>query len=107
MCLLRAQAHMKHIVAHGVGNAKRWAGGAGGGGAQPSGSLLEFTVGMEDRRASIRIPHSVLLQKRGWCAACSSALLHFHMLLWLICGVHLGCSAQWMLIHHNTHDAQV
>ena len=56
---------MKHIVAHGVGNAKRW---VGGGGAQPSGSLLEFTVGMEDRRASIRIPHSVLLQKRGWCA---------------------------------------
>ena len=55
---------MKHIVAYGVGNAKRWENG--GGAAQQPGSLLDFSVGMEDRRASIRIPHSVLLQKRGW-----------------------------------------
>ena len=61
-----AQAHMKHIVAYGVGNAKRWA--DGGGNAQQPGSLLDFSVGLEDRRASVRIPHSVLLQKRGWYA---------------------------------------
>lgn len=57
------QAHVKHIVAYGVGNAKRW---ASHGRAPPAGSILDFTVGVEDRRASIRIPHAVLLQKRGW-----------------------------------------
>ena len=54
---------MQHIVAYGVGNAKRWTGQAQ---SQPSGSLLDFTVGMESRKASISIPHSVLLHKRGW-----------------------------------------
>lgn len=58
-----AQAHVQHIVAYGVGNAKRWTGLAQ---SQPSGSLLDFTVGMESRKASINIPHAVLLQKRGW-----------------------------------------
>ena len=61
--ILHAQAHVQHIVAYGVGNAKRWTGLAQ---SQPSGSLLDFTVGMESRKASINIPHSVLLQKRGW-----------------------------------------
>ena len=60
------QTHMQHMVAYGVGNAKRWQGP--GSKAAQSGSLLNFTVGMENRNASIRIPHSVLLQKRGWCA---------------------------------------
>ena len=54
---------MQHIAAYGVGNAKRWTGQAQ---SQPSGSLLDFTIGMESRKASINIPHSVLLQKRGW-----------------------------------------
>ena len=57
------QAHVKHIVAYGVGNAKRW---TPSGRTPPAGSILDFTVGVEDRRASIRIPHAVLLQKRGW-----------------------------------------
>ena len=57
------QAHVQHIAAYGVGNAKRWTGLAQ---SQPSGSLLDFTIGMESRKASISIPHSVLLQKRGW-----------------------------------------
>ena len=57
------QAHVQHIAAYGVGNAKRWTGQAQ---SQPSGSLLDFTTGMESRKASISIPHSVLLQKRGW-----------------------------------------
>ncbi len=57
------QAHVQHIAAYGVGNAKRWTGLAQ---SQPSGSLLDFTVGVESRKASISIPHSVLLQKRGW-----------------------------------------
>lgn len=60
---LYLQAHVQHIVAYGVGNAKRWTGQAQ---SQPSGSLLDFTVGMESRKASISIPHSVLLHKRGW-----------------------------------------
>ncbi|CAL8465723.1 g5259 [Coccomyxa elongata] len=58
------QTHMQHMVAYGVGNAKRW--GGPGCKAQPSSSVLDFTVGMENRSASVRIPHSVLLQKRGW-----------------------------------------
>lgn len=66
------QSHMQHMVAYGVGNAKRWA--AAGGSGPPGRAMLDFTVGMEDRNACIRIPHSVLLQKRGWCAVCLTPL---------------------------------
>lgn len=65
--VVHMQTHMQHMVAYGVGNAKRWAGA--GCRAQPSSSVLDFTVGMENRSASVRIPHSVLLQKRGWCVS--------------------------------------
>lgn len=72
------QTHMQHMVAYGVGNAKRW--GGPGCKAQPSSSVLDFTVGMENRSASVRIPHSVLLLKRGWCAPRPHFNLHLHAL---------------------------
>ncbi|KAK9814059.1 hypothetical protein WJX72_000155 [[Myrmecia] bisecta] len=53
-------AHLQHIMVYGCGNAKRLTG------MHKTSSVLHFTWGLENRSASIRIPHSVVLHQRGY-----------------------------------------
>ena len=53
-------AHLQHLMLYGNGNSKRLTG------QHRTSSAMHFTWGLEDRSASIRIPHSAFLHQRGW-----------------------------------------
>ena len=53
-------AHLRHLMVYGNGNAERLLQ------QRKLSSALRLSWGLEDRAASLRIPHSTFLQRRGW-----------------------------------------
>lgn len=53
-------AHLQHLMVYGNGNSQRLLR------QQQYSSALQFTWGLEDRTASLRIPYSAFLQRKGW-----------------------------------------
>jgi glutamine synthetase len=53
--------HLQHLMVYGSCNALRHVNGT-----KLPGSNLQFTWGLEDRAASLRIPHSSFLHRKGW-----------------------------------------